>query len=48
MESSGNRIVENPTQARAAVTGHNARYVLIYGTLGVIAAFIIVFFYFFV
>ncbi|HET7803945.1 MAG TPA: hypothetical protein VFL53_06875 [Pseudolabrys sp.] len=34
-----NRIVENTTEARAAVTGHNARYVLVIGTLAVIVLF---------
>jgi hypothetical protein len=48
MESRGERIVESPTEARAGVTGHGVRYVLIYGTLGVIAAFAVVLFYFFV
>jgi hypothetical protein len=36
-----NRIVESTTEARAAVTGHNVRYVLIVGTLAVIALFAI-------
>jgi hypothetical protein len=35
----GNRIVENTTEARAAVTGHNVRYVLVIGTLAVIVLF---------
>jgi hypothetical protein len=30
-------------QARAAVTGHNVRYVLAFGLVAVIAAFLIVF-----
>ncbi len=33
------RIVENTTEARAAVTGHNVRYVLVVGTLAVIVLF---------
>ena len=35
------QIVENPTEARAAVTGHNVRYVLIIGTVAVIVLFAI-------
>ncbi len=38
-----NRIVESTTEARAAVTGHNVRYVLIVGTLAVIVLFTIVY-----
>lgn len=34
-------IVENTTEARAAVTGHNVRYVLLFGTLAVIVLFAI-------
>jgi hypothetical protein len=30
------RIVESTNEARAAVTGHNVRYVLLIGTLAVI------------
>jgi len=48
MQARGDRIVESSTEARAGVTGHGARYVLVYSTLGVIAAFAIVLFYFFV
>ena len=48
MESRGGRIVESETEARAGVTGHNVRYVLAFGTLGVIAAFVIVSLYFFI
>jgi hypothetical protein len=48
MESREGRIVESKTEARAGVTGHNARYVLVWSTLGVIAAFVIVWLYFFV
>ena len=32
-------IVETTTEARAAVTGHNVRYVLLIGTLAVIVLF---------
>jgi hypothetical protein len=34
-------VVESTTEARAAVTGHNVRYVLVFGTLGVIVLFAI-------
>jgi len=37
------RIVESTNEARAAVTGHNVRYVLIFGTLAVIVLFAIVY-----
>jgi len=33
--------VKNTTRARAGVTGHNVRYVLLFGLGGVILAFII-------
>jgi hypothetical protein len=33
------RIVESATEARAGVTGHNVRYVLMIGTLLVIVLF---------
>jgi len=36
-----NRIVESTTDARAAVTGHNVRYVLVISTLAVIVLFAI-------
>ena len=36
-----NRIVENTTEARAGVTGHNVRYVLVISTLAVIVLFAI-------
>ena len=41
------RIVETAVQARQGVTGHNVRYVLAFGTCGVIAAFVIIYFLFF-
>jgi len=34
-----NRIVENADEARAAVSGHNVRYVLLVSTLAVIVLF---------
>lgn len=38
-----NRIVESTTEARAAVTGHNVRYVLVISTLAVIVLFAVVY-----
>jgi hypothetical protein len=38
-------IVETTTEARAGVTGHNVRYVLLFGLGGVIALFVLVFLY---
>jgi hypothetical protein len=43
----GEQIVETPTEARQGVTGHNVRYVLVWGIVGVIVAFAIVYFLFF-
>ncbi len=39
-----NRTVENTTEARAGVTGHNVRYVLLIGTFAVAALFVITYF----
>ncbi len=39
-----NRVVESTTEARAGVTGHNVRYVLVIGTLAVIVLFAVVYF----
>ena len=36
-------VVENPTEARAAVTGHNVRYVLVISTIAVVVLFVVVF-----
>ena len=41
------RIVESTTEARQGVTGNNVRYVLVWGIGGVIVAFVIVYFLFF-
>jgi hypothetical protein len=38
-----NRIVESTTEARAAVTGHNVRYVLVSSTLAVVVLFALVY-----
>ncbi|HEX5508163.1 MAG TPA: hypothetical protein VFX37_06635 [Pseudolabrys sp.] len=45
--ANGSRIVETKTDARAGVTGHHGRTVLILSTLGVIVLFICVYLYFF-
>ena len=37
------RIVESTTEARAAVTGHNVRYVLVISTLAVVVLFALVY-----
>ncbi len=39
-------VVETTTEARAGVTGHNVRYVLLFGLGGVIVAFAILLVYF--
>jgi hypothetical protein len=41
------RTVLSKDQARQAVTGHNARYVLGFGLAGVIAAFAVIYFIYF-
>ena len=46
-QTRNNRTIETPTEARAGVTGHNARYVLVFGTVAVIALFTVVFLYYF-
>ncbi|HTL63761.1 MAG TPA: hypothetical protein VL305_02095 [Pseudolabrys sp.] len=38
-----NRTVESTTEARAAVTGHNVRYVLVISTLAVVVLFALVY-----
>jgi hypothetical protein len=47
-EREGDHIVETPTEARAAVTGHQVRYVLLLSTLGVVVLFAGIYMYFFV
>jgi len=37
------RVVETADEARAGITGHNVRYVLVIGTLAVIVLFAIVY-----
>ncbi len=46
-ERHGEQIVETTTEARQGVTGHNAGYVLVWSIVGVILAFVIVYFLFF-
>jgi hypothetical protein len=46
-ERQDEQIVETTTEARQGVTEHNVRYVLVWGTGGVIVAFVIVYFLFF-
>jgi hypothetical protein len=38
------RIVESANEARAGVTGHNVRYVLLIGTVAVIVLFALAYF----
>ena len=38
------RVTETATEARAGVTGHNVRYILLIGTLMVIVLFILSYF----
>jgi hypothetical protein len=38
-------VVETTTKARSGETGHNVRYVLLFGLGGVIALFVLVFLY---
>jgi hypothetical protein len=37
----GDEIAVNSTRARQAVTGHNVRYVLVFGVIGVVVLFAI-------
>ena len=41
------RIVRTTTEARQSVTGHNVRYVLIYGTAAVVILFVVLWLYYF-
>jgi hypothetical protein len=43
----GDHLVGTGNEARAGVTGHNARYVLIWSTLGCAVLFVAVYLYFF-
>lgn len=40
-------IIRTTTQAREGVTGHNVRYVLLFGTTAVIAVFAVIWLYYF-
>lgn len=42
------RVVKSATEARAGITGQHVRYVLGFGTAGVIALFAVIYLYFFV
>jgi hypothetical protein len=42
------RIVETTTEARGAVTGHHARYVLVFSLFGVMLAFFVLYLYYFI
>ena len=44
---SGDQIVETTTEARQGVTGHNARYVLVFSTLAAVVAMVVVYIAFF-
>jgi hypothetical protein len=46
-EQRGAQIIEKATEARQGVTGHNVRYVLAFGLVGVIILFAIAYFSFF-
>ncbi len=46
-EVENGRIVETPTEARAATTGQGLRYVLAFSTIGGAVVFLAVFLYFF-
>ncbi len=39
------RVVESTTEARASVTGHNVRYVLLIGTAAVIVLFALAYYF---
>jgi hypothetical protein len=47
-ERYGEQIIETKTEARQGVTGHNVRYVLLFGTTAVIVAFAVIYIFFFV
>ncbi len=40
-------VEESTVEARSGVTGHGVRYVLAWGTLGVIVAFVVIYLFFF-
>jgi len=46
--SQNKRVVVTTTEARSGTTGHNVRYVLGFATIGVIAAFAVIYLYYFV
>jgi len=46
-EKSGDRVFEPTDNARAGVTGHNVRYVLSLGLIGVVVLFALIYLVFF-
>ena len=46
-ERRGDQVVETTTEARAGHTGHNVRWVLAVGTIGVAVIFALMWFYYF-
>ena len=46
-ERRGDQVVETTTEARAGQTGHNVRWVLTIGTLGVVVVFALLWLYHF-
>jgi hypothetical protein len=44
---SGDHVIETATEARQGVTGHNVRYVLLFGTVGAFVALFTAYFAFF-
>jgi hypothetical protein len=47
LKPGANAVEESTVDARSGVTGHGVRYVLAFGTFGVVVAFILVYFAFF-
>jgi hypothetical protein len=46
-ERHGDQVVETTTEARAGHTGHNVRWVLTAGTIGVVVLFALLWLYYF-
>jgi hypothetical protein len=42
-KQAGDGVVETTTEARQGVTGHNARYVLLFSLGGVVVAFVLIY-----
>ena len=45
-EAKPESVIKNTIRTRGAVTGHNVRYVLVFGLVGTIIAFVIIAIYF--